>query len=182
MWSRHSAYKGMGGMNGSRRGRVRWFPLVPSSKAKQQPSYIPRPIVSDYEEAYLIAPLSPKASATLSRRCLQSMIRDFFSIKKNRLVDEIDAIKDRAPDDVWDAIDAVRKIGNIGAHMEKDINQIVDVDENEAHLLLSLIEQLFDDWYVTRHRRQERLTAIRYISLEKDAQRMGPLSPEPTSE
>jgi hypothetical protein len=169
-------------VKGSRRGTVRWFPLVPNSKAKQQPSYIPRQIVSDYEEAYLIAPLSPKASATLSRRCLQGMIRDFFSIGKNRLIDEIDAIKDRTPDDVWDAIDAVRKIGNIGAHMEKDINLIVDVDENEARLLLSLIEQLFDDWYVNRHKRQERLTAIRYMSLEKAAQRIAPPLPEPTNE
>jgi len=34
----------------------------------------------------------------------------------------------------WEAIDAVRKLGNIGAHMEKDINVIVDVDPEEAEL------------------------------------------------
>ena len=44
--------------------------------------------------------------------------------------------------------------------MENDINVIVDVDENEAGLLLQLIEQLFDEWYVTRHKREERLKAI----------------------
>ena len=32
---------------------------------------------------------------------------------------------------MWQAIDAVRSIGNIGAHMEKDINLIVDVDPEE---------------------------------------------------
>ncbi|MCB1884663.1 MAG: DUF4145 domain-containing protein [Geminicoccaceae bacterium] len=29
--------------------------------------------------------MSPKASATLSRRCLQSMIRDFWTISKDTL-------------------------------------------------------------------------------------------------
>ena len=34
---------------------------------------------------------------------------------------------------------AVRKVGNIGAHMEKDINVIVDVDPDEAQHLIGLI-------------------------------------------
>jgi hypothetical protein len=155
-----------------RRGRVRSYQLVPDSKAKPQPPYIPEQIVSDYREASLIVGLSPKASATLSRRCLQGMIRDFFDIKdERRLRDEIDAIKDLTPPAVWAAIDATREIGNIGAHMEKDVNVIVDVDEKEAGLLLGLIEQLFDDWYVTRHKQQERLAAITTMASEKDAQK-----------
>jgi len=48
--------------------------LVPNSKAKSFPSYIPHPILEDYREACLIRDLSPKASATLSRRCLQGII------------------------------------------------------------------------------------------------------------
>ncbi|WP_372445280.1 hypothetical protein [Clostridium estertheticum] len=39
----------------------------------------------------------------------------------------------------WEAIDAVRTIGNIGAHMEKDINQIVDVESSEAALLIETL-------------------------------------------
>jgi hypothetical protein len=50
------------------------------------------------------------------------MIRDFWGIKKARLVDEIEAIAEKTDADTWAAIDSVRKIGNIGAHMEKDIN------------------------------------------------------------
>ena len=68
--------------------------LQPQSLAKQYPDYVPEPIRNDYEEAWAIVNLSPKASATLSRRCLQNMIRDFWKISKNRLVDEIDALKD----------------------------------------------------------------------------------------
>jgi hypothetical protein len=33
-----------------------------------------------------------------------------------------------------DAIDHVRKIGNIGAHMEADINVIVEVEPKEAQI------------------------------------------------
>lgn len=66
----------------------------PISLAKVYPDYIPQAIRSDYEEAHAILNLSPKASATLSRRCLQGMIRDFWGISKARLVDEIDALKE----------------------------------------------------------------------------------------
>ena len=56
--------------------------LIPSSTAKTLPDYIPQQIRNDYQEACSIRNLSPKASATLSRRCLQGMIRDFWEIKK----------------------------------------------------------------------------------------------------
>ena len=109
----------------------------------------------------MIRDLSPKASATLSRRCLQGIIRDFWGVSKGRLVDEINAVKERTDPLVWEAIEGVRKIGNIGAHMEEDINVIVDVDPGEAQLLLlELIELLVKDWYVARHEREERLKAI----------------------
>lgn len=115
--------------------------LLPESSGKPQPDFIPRPIREDYFEACKIRDLSPKASATLARRCLQGMIRDFCGITKARLIDEINELKaqvlaERAPkgvsDDSVEAIDAVRKIGNIGAHMERDIDLIIDVDPDEA--------------------------------------------------
>lgn len=51
--------------------------LIPPSFAKVFPDYVPKPVRDDYTEACVIRDLSPKASATLSRRCLQGMIRDF---------------------------------------------------------------------------------------------------------
>lgn len=97
--------------------KFKWT-LKPVSFAKQFPNYIPDAIINDYNEACAIRDISPKASATLSRRCLQGMIRDFFEIKKDRLIDEINAIREKTDSLTWDAIDSVRKIGNIGAHME----------------------------------------------------------------
>ena len=150
---------------------IREWSLLPESAAKPFPDYIPAPIIADYKEACLIASLSPKASATLSRRCLQGMIRDFWKISKSRLKDEVDALEDIVDPATWDAIDSVRKIGNIGAHMESDINVIVDVDPDEATLLIGLIETLIADWYIARHNREERMSKIKAVAAQKQRER-----------
>ena len=136
---------------------VQRWDLVPDSRAKNFPDYIPQAVLDDYREACLIQNLSPKASATLARRCLQGMIRDYWKVKPGRLVDEIADIESQVDPLTWDAIEAVRKIGNIGAHMEKDIDVIVDVDPNEASLLTKLIETLIREWYVNREERRVRM-------------------------
>ena len=145
--------------------------LVPGAYMKVLPDYVPAPIVADYREACLICTLSPKASATLARRCLQGMIRDYWGVSKPRLVDEIKEIEDRVDRLAWDAIEAVRSIGNIGAHMEKDIDVIVDVEPQEARLLIELIETLVEDWYVTRHDRQSRLAKLKSVAQDKQEAR-----------
>lgn len=154
--------------------------IRPSSTAKHQPEYIPAPLREDYMEACAIRSNSPKASATLARRCLQGMIRDFCGISKSRLIDEINELRKhvdegRAPKGVEpetvDAIDAVRSVGNIGAHMEKDISLILEVDPDEAQTLIELIEMLFKEWYVSQHERTERLNRIMAIADTKSAQK-----------
>ena len=147
--------------------------LIPPSQAKVFPSYVPKPILDDYKEACLTKDISPKASATISRRCLQGMIRDFWKVKKDRLIDEIEGIKDKVELMTWEAIDTVRKVGNIGAHMEKDINLIIDVEPNEASLLINLIETLINDWYINRHEREERLKAIVEMGKQKESKKKG---------
>jgi hypothetical protein len=144
--------------------------LIPSSKAKPFPDYVPKAVLDDYQQACLIKDLSPKASATLARRCIQGMIRDFWKVAKKRLVDEIDAIKDNVEPLTWNAIDAVRDLGNIGAHMEKDVNLIIDIDPNEAELLVGLIEILIEDWYIKRHKQQEQLESIVQLAKQKKNQ------------
>lgn len=147
------------------------YNLEPDSNSKSQPDYVPHFLVQDYKEACVIKNLSPKASASLCRRCLQGMIRDFFGISKGTLSEEITNIKDKCDPDVWESIDAIRKIGNIGAHMEKDVNLIIDVDSDEAQILIDLIEQLFEDWYVTRKKRQDRLSAANDLKDKKSKEK-----------
>ncbi|HET7853882.1 MAG TPA: DUF4145 domain-containing protein [Candidatus Methylomirabilis sp.] len=152
--------------------------LIPPSDAKVFPDYVPQPIRDDYEEACLIRDLSPKAAATLARRALQGMIRDFWNIKRNRLYDEIADLEAKVDPLTWKAIDAVRSVGNIGAHMEKDVNLVVDIEPGEAGLLLGLIETLIREWYIVRHEREERLKAIATMGVAKEKAR----TPTPEAE
>lgn len=139
---------------------IQGWRLVPASTAKVFPDYVPEAIRNDYTEACTIKDLSPKASATLARRALQGMIRDFWGITNPRLAAEIEALKDKVDPKTWEAIDGVRQIGNIGAHMEKDVDTIIDVEPEEAEKLTWLIETLIQEWYIARFERDKRLTEL----------------------
>lgn len=152
--------------------RLHLWELKPQSYAKQFPQYIPQAIIQDYNEACLISSLSPKASATLSRRCLQGIIRDFLDVRKDKLVDAINAIQDKVDPTTWKAINAVRSIGNIGAHMEKDINLIIDVEPEEATLLIELIETLLKEWYVHQYERELSMQKVIDAAASKKATKL----------
>ena len=155
---------------GSNFGSPVYFSYPPVS-ARSLPDYIPVAIRQDYLEAVKIVGLSPKASATLARRCLQGMIHDFWDIKEKNLNAEITALKTHIPRMQWEAIDAVRKIGNIGAHMEKDVELMVDVDPGEAEKLLKVIELLFKNWYIAEHENQQLYAEIAQIAEDKENER-----------
>lgn len=74
---------------------------------------------------------------------------------------------------LWKALDGLRKMGNIGAHMENDVNLIVDIDSNETKKLQKLIELLFDKWYIAKHDEEELFNDINNISSEKEIERKG---------
>ena len=107
---------------------------------------------SDYKEACLILTMSPKASAALSRRCLQNILREKASVKKGDLANEIQQIIDSKslPSHLSESIDAIRNIGNFAAHPLKSTStgEIVEVEVGEAEWLLDVIEALFDFYFV----------------------------------
>lgn len=149
------------------------YQLKPRGSAKPFPEYIPEPIREDYEEACLILHDSPKASATLSRRCLQGLIRDYYKISKDSLYHEIQALKEILPVDLWDAVDGIREVGNVAAHSEKDVNVIVDVPPESASALIKLIELLFHETYIKDNERKQRIgaavTAANAVKLQKQS-------------
>jgi uncharacterized protein (UPF0147 family) len=69
------------------------------------------------------------------------------------------------------------------AHMEKDINLIVDVDPGEADVLIQLVETLIDDTYVARASRQAHLEKLKALKDAKEAARKGaaPAATTPTA-
>jgi hypothetical protein len=159
---------------------IQTWHLVPDSTARLWPDFVPQAIREDYKEACGIRDLSPKASATLSRRALQGILRDFFKAKSKsgRLIEEIKEVQSQMDKDLWEAIDGARSVGNIGAHMEKDIDLIIDVDPNEAQIMIELVETVIDETYMRREERRRRLAGMTALAAAKAAQKaLPPLGP-----
>lgn len=110
---------------------------------------IPAQIAEDYVEAMNTLQISPKASAALSRRCLQAVLNDQGFSQRN-LSDQIDAAKKTIPGYISTNLDAVREIGNFSAHQIKSqtTGEIVDVEPEEAEWNLSVLKTLFQFYYI----------------------------------
>jgi hypothetical protein len=121
---------------------------------------VPETYKKNFIEAYLVSQISPKASAALSRRLLQIILREEFNIKQRDLAKEIDEfIKlPNIPPVLVEAIDAIRNIGNFAAHPIKSTStgEIVDVEIGEADWLLEIIEMLFNFTFVQPKREKEK--------------------------
>jgi len=123
-----------------------------NTSRKPCPQQVPKAISEDYEEACLVLTDSTKASAALSRRCLQNLLRDAAKVKHDDLSKEIQQVIDsgKLPSDLSDAIDHIRNVGNFGTHPLKSqsTGQILPVESHEAEWNLEVLEELFDHYYV----------------------------------
>lgn len=120
---------------------------------------VPACFAEVYKEACLVLDLSPKASAALSRRCLQHLLREKAAVKPGNLSGEIQQVLDShsLPSYLADSLDAVRNIGNSAAHPMKGehTGEILDVEPQEAEWNLDILEGLFD-FYFTQPALMER--------------------------
>jgi hypothetical protein len=118
----------------------------------------------DFTEAASVLNLSPKASAALSRRLLQHVIREKAGIKKANLDKEIDALIDsnQLPTDLAHDLDMIRHLGNFAAHPIKstDTGQVVEVEAGEADALLDLLEELLDFYFVRPALREKKRATL----------------------
>jgi hypothetical protein len=115
------------------------------------PSSVPSPYRDDYIESCAVLPASAKASAALSRRCLQAILRDKGGFAQHDLIDQIDAaLKSGLPSHITESLDAVRNIGNFAAHpmKSKTSGALLDVEAGEAEWNLDVLEALFDYYFV----------------------------------
>lgn len=125
---------------------------------------LPKQYADDYDQACLVLNDSAKASAALSRRCLQYLLREKAGVKHSTLDSEIQQILDSKalPSHLAEAVDAIRVVGNFAAHpiKSKSTGEIVDVEDGEAEWLLDTLEGLFDFYYVQPTLLQGRKDAI----------------------
>jgi hypothetical protein len=119
------------------------------------PPEVPAKMAEDYIEACNVLPISAKASAALSRRCLQNMLHA-HGYKARDLAKEIDLLlgvadpKTALPPRLRETVDSIRNFGNFSAHPvdDKTTLQVIDVEPHEAEWCLEIIEELFEHFYV----------------------------------
>jgi hypothetical protein len=126
--------------------------VYPLTAERPVPSEVPDPYRQDFVEASRVLPISPKASAALSRRCLQAVLREQAKTKAKDLFDQIEEVTNsgKLPSHVADDLHAVRNIGNFAAHPLKSTSSgaIIDVEAGEAEWNLDVLELLFDFYFV----------------------------------
>jgi hypothetical protein len=106
--------------------------------------------IAEISRTVRVLPDSEKASAALSRRCLQAILRDKGGVKHSDFNEIEEAIKSGSPPDIVDALHPVRTLGNFAAHPMKSTSTgtIIDVEPGEAEWTLEVIERLFDFYFV----------------------------------
>lgn len=116
------------------------------------PPEVPSQFAKDYKEACLVFTDSPKASAALSRRCLQNLLKEKASTIKENLAEQIQEVLDseKLPMHLAESLDAIRNIGNFATHPTKSRSsgEIVDVEPGEAEWNLDVLEGLFDFYFI----------------------------------
>jgi hypothetical protein len=135
------------------------------------PKEAPPKVAQDFWEACLVLNDSPKASAALSRRCLQAVLNG-NGYSGRDLAKQIDAFlaDQKVPSYLHDSVDMIRNFGNFSAHPidDKTTLQIIDVEPEEAQTCLDVLRSLFDFYYV----QPERIRA-RKAELDKKLQSAG---------
>jgi hypothetical protein len=146
----------VGPAEGSGERKLGWWQIYPlGANRGPVPPEVPPDIAKDYVEACNVLPISAKASAALSRRCLQNMLHA-ANYRARDLSKEIDLLlsepdpKKALPHKLRETVDAIRNFGNFSAHPidDKTTLQVIAVDPEEAEWCLEVIEELFEHFYV----------------------------------
>lgn len=126
--------------------------VYPSAKTRPVPAEVVDPYKQDFVEACTVLQDSPKASAALSRRCLQAILKDKAGTKSKDLFDQIEEVinSGKVPSHICEDLHAIRVVGNFAAHPMKSTvsGAVLDVEAGEAEWNLDVLELLFDFYFV----------------------------------
>lgn len=134
-----------------------WYTIHPASghASAQAPRELANEhpdVARDYVEANALLSVSPRASAAMSRRCLQHTIRKKAAVTKKTLNAEIEALlaTNILPSYIADDLHHLRELGNRGAHpLESEVTgDLIDVDSEEAEWSIAVLDRLIDFYYV----------------------------------
>lgn len=138
--------------------------VQPRGASRPLTKEVPEKYSKPFQRAVEVLSLSPESSAAISRKLLQTLLRDEAHVTHGNLSNEIQEVIDSGslPTDLSESIDAIRNIGNFASHPIKSTNtgEIVDVEEQEAEWTLDVLEDLFDHYLVKPAIRQQKRDAL----------------------
>ncbi len=113
---------------------------------------VEEPFRTDYQEAAAILELSGQGSAAISRRIVQTLLRDRGGYSQHHLADQIHAFAEDAknPSALRENLHYLREIGNFAAHPMKSSSTgtVMPVEPGEAEWALEVVDGLFDYYFV----------------------------------
>ncbi len=128
------------------------FMVIPRNSHAPPPIEVPQQIAKDYSESCVVLNDSSNASAALSRRCLQNILRDAGKVKPGTLEQEIQETIEggQLPSYIIESLNHIRTLGNFAAHpmLNTQTRDVIDVEPAEAEYALGVIEALFNNYYV----------------------------------
>jgi len=150
--------------------------LYPKFLKRALDAAIPQKYGQMFNEAVAVLSASPRASAALSRRLLQQLLREEFKIVLGENANLDLELKEfyklpEVPGHIKNVVDEIRQIGNWAAHplKYKSTGDIVDVEPQEAEWLLDILEDILDMRFVQPNVEKERLA--KYDQKRKDIRR-----------
>lgn len=133
----------------------------PSGSVVFCPPEVPDDVRRDFIEACNVLPISPQASAALSRRCLQHILLTHGGATGRDLNQQIDNYisTSHPPSYIAEQLHAVRQIGNFAAHPQKDsvTGEILPVEPGEAEWNLEVLKSIFDFQFIKPAQQAERI-------------------------
>lgn len=137
------------------------------------PPEVIEPYLSDFYEACFVLVDSPRASAALSRHCLQALLRDRADVKPDDLSNEINHVlaSKALPPELASSLAATLDVGNFPANPVKNSHPglIAAVEPGEAEYLLDVLEALCNFYFVRPARPKEQPHALEEGAVATDA-------------
>ena len=141
------------------------------------PPEVVEPYASDYYEACSVLADSPRASAALSRRCLQALLREKAGVGPGDLSSEIEqALASKTlPPELASMMAGTRDVGNFAAHPLKNTHPgvVQEVEPGEAEYILDVLEALFDFYFVRPAQLKEKSDALKQKAAAAEADSQG---------
>lgn len=150
---------------------IQHFPYEPPTPAMSLPDRVPKVIRTSYEEAYKVIDISPNASAILSRRCLESVLKDVHQTESWKFDKAIKEIKDKVDPVTLSILNKIRDLGNAGAHAAENFDDTAEITEPIARQLLSAVDFILYEWYVAPKERTALLDRLSLCHATIDAKR-----------